>query len=267
MISKMKNYKKISIIIVNFKSQDNLRACVSSILNKLKQGSFEIIIVNNDAQENVLNETIGLPEIQIINLEKNVGFGTAINTGAKIAQGEWLMLLNPDARLLTSQQKMFDFFAATPEAGIISPKLVREDGKVQEWSAGVNPNLFDLVRNNFGFPKSKKLWESQETKEADWSSGAAMVVKRDIFDKIGGFDENIFMYFEDIDLCKRAREAGKKVFYFPQDEVAHFGGKSAKNKKKQKADYYKSQDYYFQKHFGRAYSKCIRGLRKIFRQA
>ena len=265
--SRMRNFKKISVIIVNYKSQARLLDCIASVYDKLKNENIEIVIVNNDPKENVSEKTKIFSEIRTINLGKNVGFGTAINRGAEASQGEWMMFLNPDTKLLTDQQKMFEFLRSNPKAGIISPKLVKASGKVQEWSAGSSPGLIDLIGNNIGFSKSKKIWESNKTKEVDWTSGAAMVIKKDLFDKIGGFDENIFMYFEDIDLCKRAREAGKKVFYFPQDEVLHLGGKSTENEKKQKADYYKSQDYYFQKHFSKTSSAFVRVLRKIFIKA
>lgn len=260
----MQNFKKISIIIVNYKSKDQLRTCIASIFNKLTNKNFEIVIINNDKEEDLLETVAEFSGIRLINLEKNVGFGKAVNAGAKIAQGEWLMFLNPDTQLVTNQSKMLSFFEATEEAGIISPKLIEKSGETQKWSAGADPSLLGLVGNNIGLSKSKKRWTSRKTSEVDWVSGAAMVVKKTLFNKIGGFDENIFMYYEDIDLCKRAREAGKKIFYFPYDKVIHLRGKSIENKEKQKADYYKSQDYYFQKYFGERHSKCVRLLRNIF---
>lgn len=260
----MQASKKLSIIVVNYGAKDHIKSCISSIFSLLENKNFEIIVVNNDKNEDISQVLDVFPKIQIINLGKNVGFGTGINTGAKIARGEWLMFLNPDTQIVTSLNKMFAFFAATPRAGIISPKLITEDGETQKWSAGADPSALRLIGSNIGWTKSKKVWEKREIGEVDWVSGAAMVVKKDLFENIGGFDDNIFMYYEDIDLCKRARAAGKKVFYFPQETVLHLGGRSVENKKKQKADYYKSQDYYFQKHFSQRYSKCIRFLRNIF---
>ncbi|OGI15600.1 MAG: hypothetical protein A2Z52_01225 [Candidatus Moranbacteria bacterium RBG_19FT_COMBO_42_6] len=260
----MQNFKKISILIVNYKSKHCLKACIASILENLKDKNFEIVVINNDKEEDLAEALTEFPEIQVINLRQNVGFGKAINIGAKTAQGEWLMFLNPDTQLLTNQSQMFSFFEAREKAAIISPKLIENSGKAQKWSAGTDPRLLDLIRNNIGLAKSRKKWKSRKTRKVDWVSGAAMLVKKNLFDQIGGFDENIFMYYEDIDLCKRAREAGKEVFYFPHDRVLHFGGKSVENKEKQKIDYYKSQDYYFQKHFGEKYSKCVSFLRNIF---
>jgi GT2 family glycosyltransferase len=260
----MLKFKKISIIIVNYRSQDRLRACVASIFEKFKNKNFEILIINNDKEENIVKVLGKSPEIQVVNLGKNVGFGKAINVGAKIARGEWLLFLNPDTKMLTNQDKFFSFFEATKEAGVISPKLIEESGEAQKWSAGTDPSLLDLIKNNLGLAKSKKVWESQKVRKVDWVSGAAMVIKKNLFDKIGGFDENIFMYYEDIDLCKRVREAGREVFYFPQEKVLHLGGRSTENEEKQKTDYYKSQEYYFQKHFGRSHSCCVHFLRKFF---
>lgn len=263
----MPKYKKISIIIVNYRTQECLDSCIASVYEKIKNRRFEIIIVNNDEKEKIAPAIRALAEVRLVDLPKNIGFGRAINVGAKIAQGEWLMFLNPDTRIMTDLSKMFNFFEALPGAGIISPKLVIEGGKTQKWSVGADPNALRLIGNNLGWTKSKRIWEKQEITEVDWVSGAAMVVKKELFENIGGFDDNIFMYYEDIDLCKRTRAAGKKVFYFPQETVLHLGGKSVENRKKQKTDYYKSQDYYFQKHFGPRYSKCIRFLRNIFVKA
>jgi len=260
----MQNSKKASIIIVNYKSKERLKKCIDSVFDKFENQNFEIVVINNDQEENISKALGEFPQIQVINLEENAGFGKAVNAGARIARGEWLMFLNPDTQLLTSQREMLSFFEATPEAGIISPKLAEERGETQKWSAGAEPGLLDLLGNNIGLPRSQKMWESRKTRTVDWVSGAAMVIKKDLFDKIGGFDENFFMYFEDIDLCKRVRETGKKVFYFPQERVLHLGGKSIENAEKQKADYYRSQDYYFQKHFGERRARHIRFLRNIF---
>lgn len=126
--------------------------------------------------------------------------------------------------------------------------------------------LWDLIGNNIGFQRSKKIWESKEKIPCDWVSGAALFIRRELFQKLGGFDENFFMYYEDIDLCRRAKKIGSEVIHFPVVEIRHFGGKSfLKNSDGlQKKYFYNSQDYYFKKHFGRKTAFITRLLRKIF---
>jgi len=100
----------------------------------------------------------------------------------------------------------------------------------------------------------------------DWVSGGAFAIKKDLFEKIHGFDENFFMYFEDVDLCRRASSVGGKILYLPQFTIRHFGGQSYDDTRKQKVEYYQSQDYYLKKHFSRASAFFIALLRKVLRK-
>ena len=278
---------ELSIIIVNYQSEEYLKKCLLSLRNKIKDFEPEIIVVNNDdkkinimsfrapdasrgveksrdpsASSDMLSDC-AQDDIKIINSGENLGFGKANNLAAKNASGEILWFLNPDTKIIPENIKeLLNKFSSNPKVGIIGPKLITESGNIQGWIAGYETNLWNLIRNNLGFPKSKKIWESEEKKEADWVTGAAMFIKKDLFQKLGGFDEKFFMYFEDEDLCKRARQTGYKVIYCPNFIVRHLGGKSFENKKEQKKYYYASQDYYFQKHFGKFTAFWVKVLRK-----
>jgi GT2 family glycosyltransferase len=237
---------KTSFITVNFKGEKYIPRCFSSIRKNCPDLNFEIILVNNGDSR---------PEIadaKIINLEKNLGFGNACNQGAKIAQGEILCFLNSDTEILDNIKKVADLFDNDKGIGIIGPKLITSENKTQYWCAGLETNFWDLVRNKLGYPRSKKIWNSDKSTECDWVSGASLFIRKDIFEKLGGFDEKFFMYFEDMDLCKRARNLGYKVLYFPDWNVKHFGGKSFSSKFKQKRLYYSSLIYYFKKTIFRA---------------
>ena len=267
----MPNEIEISFIIVNYRSERYLKKCVASLFNKTKNISFEIIIVNNDKNNlkpfsaEIKRETEENAEsLKIINAGKNLGFGRANNIGAKKAKGNFLCFLNPDALLISENiGEIIKEFKKNSEIGAIGPRLISEFNKTQWWCAGVEITLWDLIKNNLGIIKSRKIWESQVKKEADWVSGAALFVPRPLFLKLGGFDESFFMYFEDIDLCKRIKKLGKRVIYFPGVKVRHWGGKSRLNKSEQKKEYYKSQDYYFRKHCGKLISWLARILRKF----
>ena len=252
----MKNRVELSIIIVNYQSADYLKKCIASIFDKTRDISFEIIVVNNS------REAIDkVADIKIVDAEEDLGFGKGQNLGAKNAKGEILWLLNADTEILSRNTQ--GIVKEVKENGVVGPRLLNEDNSMQSWSAGVEPTVWDLIRNNLGYPASQKVWESSKKREADWVSGASLFIRKELFDKLGGFDENFFMYFEDIDLCRRIREAGYRVIYFPEFSVRHFGGKSFKDKKLQKKYFYQSQDCYFKKHFGKFKSGLVKSLRKI----
>jgi hypothetical protein len=131
--------------------------------------------------------------------------------------------------------------------GVLGPKLVTAEGKTQPWCAGKDFSFWELIKNNFGVIASRKIWESKNEIQADWVSGAALLIRRELFNKIGGFDENFFMYGEDLDLCRRVREEKYEVRFCPQVSVLHLGGKSQRTFLEQKWQYFKSLYYYLKK--------------------
>lgn len=235
---------KLSFIIVNYQSEKYLAKCISSIKEKVLAVDYEIIVVNNDDLD-----PGGLSEIKIINSEKNIGFGAACNLGARSAQGEILCFLNPDTEIMSENitELVQEFNSAN--IGVIGSRLADEKNNTQEWIAGKEITILSTLLNNLGYKRDQKVWESDSPVECAWVTGAAMFVRKDIFQKLGGFDEKFFMYFEDIDLCRRVRQLGFKVSYFPDFKVKHFGGKSFLDKKTQKKLYYISQRRYFEKQF------------------
>lgn len=257
----MPNDKKLSISIVNFQSENFIGECLASIFKHLPAENLEIIIVNNDEKENLEEIKKIFPEVKIIDHKKNVGFGAGHNLGAEKAEGDLLLFLNPDAELAGDIKPIIDLFK-NEKIGAAGPRLLDGHGQIQKWSAGVETSLWDILKNNLGIPESRKIWNSKKTREVGWVSGAALFVRRDLFEKISGFDEKFFMYYEDEDLCQRIREAGKKVIYFPQVEMKHWGSKSVGGKKTQKKYFFESQEYYFQKHLGKWQALALKILRK-----
>jgi hypothetical protein len=148
--------------------------------------------------------------------------------------------------------------------GIIGAGIFNKKGHKQKWSAGEELSLFNLIRNNLGFSGSKKIWNSSREIECDWVSGTALFIKKDLFEKLGGFDENFFMYFEDMDLGKRVRSLGKKVLFFPDFKIFHKGGESWGDFRLQKKHYYDSMEKYFKKYSKIFSLLATRFVRKIF---
>jgi len=261
----MAESKKLSVLIVNFASASYLENCIASIYCKFSDFlSWEVIIINND-KEDISKLSLDFSNIKILNSSGNTGFGSGINMGAKEACGEFLLTLNPDTEIISENIKnVLDEFSKDDKIGIISGKIISKKGVVEPWSAGKELTFFDLILNNAGFSRSRNIWNSPKKIECDWTTGTALFIKKDLFDKLGGFDENFFMYFEDMDLCKRMRNLGKKVVFFPEFEIYHSSGQSYVDKTLQKKHYYDSMEYYFKKYGHSMTRKFVKLIRKFF---
>lgn len=256
--------RKISIILVNYKSETVLERCLLSLKDFVKNVAYEIIVVNNDKEASLVKIQEIFPEIKILEQEKNLGFGLACNLGAKEATGEVFLFLNPDTEIVAGDFQEIFTELLDENKGILGSKIMK-NGQIQPWIAGVEKSFWDLFKNNLGIKKSQKIWEAQQKTKAAWVAATAMFIRRDLFLALDGFDENIFMYFEDVDLCKRARILGKKIVYFPKFIVNHLGGQSFTNRKEQKKYYYSSQEYYFEKHCKKWEIFLIKMLDKILK--
>lgn len=279
---------KLSFIIVNYKSLDYLNICLESIFKKVFNIDFEIIIVNNDDKKiNALNKwdnncveslnpedclkrkTHANKKITIIENNKNVGFGKANNLGVLISSGEIICFLNPDTEIESSNvASILKKFETDKNIGIIGPQILEKNkdnkNSTQPWSVGVELTIVEIIKGKIGFSESKKIWNSKKETRADWVTGACLFVEKRIFLQINGFDEKFFLYYEDLDLCKRIKLAKKEVIFYPEFKVLHRGGKSSINILKQKEEYFKSQDYYYAKWFSRKTVLLLKFLRKFY---
>lgn len=261
----MSESKKLSVLIVNFASASYLEDCIASIY--LKFGNFlswEVIIINND-KDDLSKFPLDFSRVKILNSNGNTGFGSGINMGAKEACGEFLLALNPDTEIISENiESVLDEFSKDEKIGVISGRTTSRKGVSQPWSVGKELTFLELIMNNIGLSRSRKIWNSSKKIECDWATGTALFIKKDLFNKLGGFDENFFMYFEDMDLCKRIRNFGKKIIFFPEFEIYHSSGKSYLNKKLQKRHYYDSMEYYLKKHGKFKTQKFVKIIRKFF---
>ena len=255
-----KEKKELSIIIVNYKSEPYLEKCLLSFLGeKLSKINFEIIIVNNDKNADLNWISKKFPHTFIINSPQNKGFGAGNNLGAKMARGELIFFLNPDTEVeKVDFEKIFLLFQKDCFLGVLGVGVISFLGEFQKWIFGEEIGFWNLLKNNLKFFSSKNKQNYNKIQKTDWVSGVAFFIRKKTFFEIGGFDENFFMYFEDMDLCRRIRLAGKKVLYYPKFLVKHRGGQSYFCKKDQKRDYYKSQRYYFLKHKGKIQTLILR---------
>ncbi len=241
----------ISVIIVNFKSRNFLSSCLKSIEEFLIREKLakkcEVIIFNNDKKKLKNNDKLFSFKLKTINYGKNVGYGKANNLAARKANGKILFFLNPDTRLAKgSVKKILKCFYENPLLGAMGLKIIeKKRHQPQPWTSGKKTSLWNiLLRNTFNKP-----WNKNKATSVDWVSGTALLVKKTLFEKLNGFDEKFFMYFEDQDLCLRIKKAGYKNIFYPYLQVLHYDGQSWQNNaRKKKNHYYQSQEYFFEKH-------------------
>jgi GT2 family glycosyltransferase len=236
---------KLSIVLVSYNTKKLLDDCLRSIF--LSYRDCQVIVVDNASSDGSVEMVKSkYPQVNLIKNKKNLGFGKANNLGAQKAAGEIIFFLNSDTIVPSSSlRKLVSFFKDHLQAGIVSPKVVLKNGQAQPYSFGDDPTILSLIKE-----KLIKNQSQARTKKVDWVTGAALAIRRNLFKKLAGFDEKIFMYFEDNDLCFRARQLGWQVWLNPQSEIIHIGGASKKDSKEQKDIYFKSQDYFFKKHYG-----------------
>jgi GT2 family glycosyltransferase len=228
----------LSIVIVNWKSCEFLRKCLESICLSPRDLSIEVIVVDNasfDGSEDLIQGSF--PGVRFLQSDRNLGFSGANNLGYKSTQGKYLLFLNPDTEIVgAALEMMVSALDSNPEAGIIGAKLLNSDHSLQTSCVQRFPTILnqalDLDFLMRAFPKLS-LWGTAPLFEphsapvpVDVVSGACLMIRRDVFAKIGGFSTCYFMYAEDVDLCWKARKAGWKSYYLAGAEVVHHGGRS-----------------------------------------
>ena len=256
---------KFSIQIVNFNSRDYLRSCLLSIgKTASKNFDLEVVVINNDSEsleDNFLREFNNSFEVKVIEAGKNLGFGRAHNLGFKKTRGDYILFLNPDTKVFpNSIPEILKGFVGDKKIGVVAPLLVKDGGKVQPGSYGREKTPLSIIRDKFVLSDGQD--ESlDEFSRVDWVSGGALAVRREIFEGLDGFDENYFMYFEDVDFCLRTRKLGYKVVINPKAKVFHYEGGSFASDRDKKKFYYQSQDYYFKKNFGFLGASLVKVIR------
>jgi GT2 family glycosyltransferase len=265
----------VTISIVNWNTRDELRECLNSVLACVEEGfeippqhtRYEIVVVDNASPDGsagmVRAEFAG--KVTLIANDANRGFGAAHNQAIASSTGRYVFFVNPDSRMLGPDllRRMIDYMDANPGIGALGPRILNPDGTLQ-FSARRFPPMFAGIfrhtllgrlfpRNRFvrGYLMTDNPHDS--IMDVDWLSGSALMVRREMIDRIGAFDERFFMYCEDVDLAKRAHDAGWRVVYYPEVEVSHrIGAASDKNPIAMIRHHHRSMLLYFLKHNARS---------------
>jgi GT2 family glycosyltransferase len=230
----------LSVVILNWNARDFLVEALCSIIEQEWQNNLEIIVVDNNSNIDNSVEVVrrDFPQVHLIANEFNLGFAKGNNIGWKASRGEFVLFLNPDTLVHKGAlDVLVDWMRAHPEAGAAGPKLLNPDGSLQKSCRSFPSFGTGLFRSTFLgrlFPnnpwtRSYLMLDFAHDREsaADWLSGAALCVRRDVLEKLGGWDEEFFMYCEDVDLCYRLKEENLQRVYVPQAVITHrIGGSS-----------------------------------------
>ena len=226
---------KVSAVIVNYKAAELAVRCVRSLR---AEGVDEIVLVDNDSGDDVariMREAD--PDVAFIQTGANLGFGGGVNRGAAATSGDAILACNPDIELEPGAVKaMVAVLEGDPGVGIVGPLIHDPSGEVYP-SPRIFPGLVDAVGHAFvgffrpdnRFTRRYRMLDFDRTNpsaDVDWVSGSCFLADRETWDRIGGFDESYFMYAEDVDLCWRAKKAGRRVAFEPAARVVHVQGAS-----------------------------------------
>lgn len=247
---------ELSIIILNYKTQDLTILCLNSIISKFKKelelGRLEIIVVDNGSMDSsiakISNSIKDFKNISILENKENLGFAKGMNKASAIAKGKYLLFLNSDTEVLDKGfMEMIKFMDGNQKVGILGGKFTNKDGSPQP-SCGKFYTLFNLFLMLICGERLGLLRESPVIiKKVDWISGGFMMIRQDIFKKLEGFDEHFFMYMEDMDICYRAGIKGWATYFYPKACVVHSGHGSS-SRTFAIINIYKSISYFYKKH-------------------
>lgn len=224
---------KLSIVIVNWNTEKLLKWCLNYIYQRTKDLEFEIFVVdNNSDDESVKMVEDNYPEVKLIKNRKNFGFAKANNKAIKKAKGKYILLLNADTKILDEAlNKMILHMDENDNCGVSGCRLLNPDNSLQP-SCRTFPTLKSqviiLLKLHNLFPNLKTIreyymldWKHDRKRKVDQVMGACLMVRKKVFDKVGLLDEGYFIWFEEVDFCKRVKKAGYDICFMPEAEVIH----------------------------------------------
>lgn len=248
---------ELSIVILSYNVRDLLLDCVKSIYEHTRDINFEVIVVDNASTDgSVEGVRKSFPQVRVIVNEENMGFSRGNNVGLRAAQGRAAIILNSDTIIRNNVFKeLYTALISTPEIGAVGPRLIYPDGRIQHFCARREENLRAILRLYYiPYFRDPELYLKAPLGfsglyETEGISGAAMMVKREVLERVGGLDEGFWAYCEDTDWAKRISLGGFKLACLTTSEVIHFHGKgSVQNEKRCRTEAVKSEIRYLHKY-------------------
>jgi hypothetical protein len=266
--------KDLSIIIVNYNTKKILQDTIQSVIETVDLTKYEIIVVDNASSDGstymVKKE---YPQVKLIENKDNLGFPKANNIGIKEASGRYILLLNSDTKVLYDCiQRCLEYMDSNIGVGALGCKLLLASGKLDHACKRGFPipkaSLYYILKLHKLFPASKKFGQYtlnylaiDEINEVDALTGAFMMVRKEVINKVGLLDETFFMYGEDLDWCFRIKEAGYKVIYYPKAVTIHYkGGSSKKKRYKTIYEFHRAMYIFYNKHYRIKYNFIVTGI-------
>ncbi len=224
----------LSIIIVNYRSGGLVKTCLRGILRSNLKCAYETIVVDNDSRDDSVDQIKQhFPGVRLIESKSNRGLAAGNNLGIRAAQGRYLLIINPDIALFPGEiERLIDFMDRHDRVALAGPKLINPDGSIQTSCYRFPEPLVPLYRRT----PLGKLWfakktlhrylltemDRTKTRPVDWVLGACMLVRKSAVDQVGVMDERYFLYFEDVDWCRRFWAAGFQVVFFADSKLIHY---------------------------------------------
>lgn len=264
---------KLTVIVVNWNTRALLDQTLTTLYRETTATEFETIVVDNhSADDSVAMVREKFPQVRLIENDDNYGFAKANNQGMKIANGEYLMLLNSDTITLPGGiDRLVAYLDLHPDVMMVGPKVLNEDRTFQLACRRRLPDPLNSFLYLFGFaklfPRSpffnryKRASDNPNvTEPVEAISGAAMMFRRAVYEKIGGLDEQFFFYGEDLDFCKRVGDQGWQIVFVSEAEIVHLGGGSSRQRRRSAIEnFYDAMWRYYQKHFA-FHPAIVRGV-------
>jgi len=256
----------LSIVVVSYNCRDRLTELLRSIYEYTKSISFEVIVIDNASEDGADKSVKGqFPQVRFIQNRENRWLRPAMNQGIRESNGRYILLLNPDTRLLTPEGlgKMLQYMDRHPEIGILGSKLINPDGSIQQ-DCQRFPGLGWAFCHSFFinqiWPQNPlrqrwqyQGWDRNDTRAVDTISGACMMVRKDVFERVGLLFEGSQIYWEEAELCRGARKAGWLTVHFADTEILHYwrqGGVSVSSRSILQTAMEQSMLYYYRKYYG-----------------
>ena len=255
----MRNMKKIDIVIVNWNASYYLKECVESVVKYSNDLVNKIVVVDNSSTDDSLLLINEFTDLELVENSENLGFAKACNIGAKICSSEYILFLNPDAKIYSKTLKNALVFMCDKKnlnVGICGVQLYNENGEIARSNSRF-PSVIGLLSRSIGLGKvfpslgsPMSEWDHSSTKVVDQVIGAFFFVKRHVFQELAGFDEQFFVYYEEVDFSVRAKQIGWSSVYFAGAQAFHVGGAISKQVKAKRIFYtQRSLILYVNKHF------------------
>jgi N-acetylglucosaminyl-diphospho-decaprenol L-rhamnosyltransferase len=231
----------VSILVVTYQCKDEARKCFASLYETTRDVSFELIVLDNASDDGTVDMIHDeFPDVHVLALDENIGFGAGVNQAASVASGEYLLLLNPDTVVHPhAVEHLVAFARRHPEYGIYGGRTLNPDGTVNPGSCWGKPTVWSLAcfafmlssafkRSRLFDPESLGGWQRDSVREVDIVTGCLLLVPRERWNELGGFDTRFFMYGEEADFTLRAAKAGLQPIITPDSVITHEVGASSK---------------------------------------